>query len=302
MATYGYRSSHRSSQRPRRDEPAPVVSSSRPIASTSRRDDQVGSSSAAPSSRPNTHDDEDDQDDLSLQGLVSPPKELPVTDRAQKIIEKVGQSEIDKKAAELARYALACEYQRTLIRKDDIRAKVLDKDTSGAFNPVFNGAQKLLHRTFGYHMVEVRAKGADNAELTRQAQEVLRAAASSANGLRPRSQQAGDLDSPEGGPSSNIWVLRSALPKRLIEKLVSADEDLTRAFASPNRSNSSSSSPQRRRQQTMETKSALDWNSADHQDGELGLLYIVLALILVNGRTISDGTLTTRMLSRKMTY
>ncbi len=58
-----------------------------------------------------------------------------------------------KKAAELVRYALACEYQRSLILKEHITRDILDeKKFSRCFGPVFNAAQKILHRTLGLHM------------------------------------------------------------------------------------------------------------------------------------------------------
>ncbi|SPO24520.1 uncharacterized protein UTRI_03789 [Ustilago trichophora] len=290
MATYG----HRSSQRLRRDEPA--ASSSRNPASTgtssSRRTNVEGSSSSiSESSRPANSYNLDEGDVPGLYGAMLQCNLLNITDTARKQVEQVGQAEIDKRGAQLARYALACEYKRIPIRKDDIRKEVLDKSTSRCFVPVFNAAQKMLHQTFGFVMSEVRAKGADNAELTKQAQEVLRAAASSANGLRPRGNQREDSSSADGGPATNIWILRSALPDHVIKALVTADEELTRIYIQASTTNASTSSNQRRRQSAKEIKAAIDWKSADHQDGEMGLLYIILALILVNGRTITEATL-----------
>lgn len=215
---------------------------------------------------------------------------LTVGDGARREAEKLGETEVKKKAAELVRYALACEYQRVLIRKDDIRNKVFEKSGSRAFSVVFNAAQKMLHKTFGFHMVEVRPRGADNAELAKQAEQVLRAAASSANGLRPRGQRAESAEpAGDGSLGSNIWVLRSALPSSINKALVSVDQGLSKAFAQSTSSEPSTSTPSRRRSAANNAKAALDWSSADHQTGEMGLLYIILALILVNGRTISEG-------------
>lgn len=213
---------------------------------------------------------------------------ITVNDTARKQAQQIGDAEIKKKAAELVRYALACEYQRTSIRKEDIRTKVLDEKTSRLFGLVFNAAQEMLYRTFGFHMVEVRAKGADNAELTRQAQEVLRAAASSANGLRSREKQPDESCATDGGLGTNIWILQSAFSPDLIKELVSVDDELTKAYASTSEPTWTSD---RRRQAASLAKSAVDWKRADRQDGEMGLLYVILALILVNGRTITDATL-----------
>ncbi|SPO23683.1 uncharacterized protein UTRI_03789_B [Ustilago trichophora] len=286
MATYG----HRSSQRLRRDAPAIASSSRNPTSSstssTRRTNAEASSSSASQLSREANSYNFDEGDNVMLQCRM-----LNVTDTARKQVEQVGQAEIDKRGAQLARYALACEYKRIPIRKDDVRKEVLDEGTSRCFIPVFNAAQKMLHQTFGLIMSEVRARGADNAELTKQAQEVLRAAASSANGLRPRGQQREDSSNADGGPGTNMWILRSALPNHAIQALVTADEELTRIYTQASTTNASNSSNQRRRQSAKETKAAIDWKSADHQDGEMGLLYIILALILVNGRTITEATL-----------
>ncbi|CDS01809.1 uncharacterized protein SPSC_06480 [Sporisorium scitamineum] len=279
MATYV-------SQRRGRDVPAVTARRRAREAEQEAANTQASQADTAVESSP------DDSEDGEMTVMASYSK-VNVTEAARKQADQVGQAEIKKKAAELVRYALACEYQRTLIKKEDIRSKVLDDKTSRSFGPVFNAAQKVLHQTFGMYMVEVRAKGADNAELAKQAQEVLRAAASSANGLRPRRQQAAAEDSSaaHGGPGTNIWVLRSALSPALIKELVETDQELGRAYEQASSASSSSSSAQRRRQAAGESKAAVDWKRADHQDGEMGLLYVILALILVNGRTITDATL-----------
>lgn len=268
-----------------------------------RRDAEDEASTSQVSQAGTSNDSQQDDEDAPSMTIMDTYSKIIVTDTVRKQAEQVGQAEIKKKAAELVRYALACEYSRSVIRRDDVRANVLDDKTSRVFAPVFNAAQKMLHQTFGYHMVELRAKGADNAELAKQAQEVLRAAASSANGLRPRGQQpVEDTSAADGGPGTNQWVLRSALSPTLIKELVSADEKLSNAYAEASSSSSSSSSTQRRRRAASETKAAVDWNRADHQDGEMGLLYIILALILVNGRTITDGKYGQAALLRELSY
>lgn len=289
MATYG----HRSSQRLRRDEPA-VASSSRHPPPARRNVNAVASSSAADSQTDPAPSDDDDN-----QGSAwTPYKKLNVSDPVRKQAKDVGHAEIEKKAAELVRYALACEYQRGLIRKENVTKLLLeDKKLSRCFGPIFNAAQKILHRTLGLHMVEVRPKGADNAELVKQAQEVIRAASSSANGLRARTQPPeDDSTAADGGLGSNIWTLRSAMPSNHIRDLVSQDNELSDDYARSGLAAASSSSTQRGRPSAREAKAAIDWSLADHQDGEMGLLYIILALILVNGRTITEGK------SRTMIY
>lgn len=304
---------HRSIQRLRRDEQA-VASSSRHPTSSGRRGTETTSSRHTASHRrearsENSHvateaqtevhsasgsdDEEEDEDELRLRSYT----QLSVSDTARKQADQMGDAEVLKKATDLARYALACEYTRTTIRKDDIRTKLLDKPHSRAFPVIFNAAQKILHDTFGFNMVEVRPKGKDNAELVKQAKEVLRNAASDMNGLRSRRPRNAEDDeaaaTAEGGPSTT-WQLVSALPPRVTKMLASADEELTNAYAESDCNNTSSSS-QRRRPRANEPKSALDWTSADKQGGEMGLLYFILAIILVNGRTISDRKWTFRI-------
>lgn len=55
------------------------------------------------------------------------------------------------------RYALACDFSRTPIRRDGIKDKVLG-DQGRAFRRVFDGAQKTLRAVFGMEMVELPVK------------------------------------------------------------------------------------------------------------------------------------------------
>ncbi|KLU92057.1 hypothetical protein MAPG_11004 [Magnaporthiopsis poae ATCC 64411] len=70
----------------------------------------------------------------------------------------------------LVRYALACEYSRTPIRRDGIREKVLGPH-GRSFKKVFEGAQKQLQVVFGMQMVElpVRDKSTLSVEEQRRA-------------------------------------------------------------------------------------------------------------------------------------
>jgi hypothetical protein len=57
----------------------------------------------------------------------------------------------------LVRLALACEYARIPIRRNDISQKVLDPG-SRQFKYVFDNAQKQLRERFGMEMVEQPSK------------------------------------------------------------------------------------------------------------------------------------------------
>ncbi|KAL1843890.1 hypothetical protein VTJ49DRAFT_6833 [Mycothermus thermophilus] len=91
----------------------------------------------------------------------------------------------------LVRYALACEFSRTPIRRDGIREKVLGP-RGRSFKKVFAGAQKQLRATFGMEMVELPTK--DRSLMTT---EQKRKAAKS------QSQKE---------PTSNAYILVSVLP------------------------------------------------------------------------------------------
>jgi len=89
----------------------------------------------------------------------------------------VGSDNTQTLIKQLVRYALACEFSRTPIRRDGIRDKGMypvSRDPEGAvadtislivlgrhgreFKKVFNGAQLQLRTVFGMEMVELPAK------------------------------------------------------------------------------------------------------------------------------------------------
>lgn len=122
-------------------------------------------------------------------------------------------SEQNQMVKKLVRYALACEYSRTPIRREGIKEKVLG-DQGRAFKKVFEGAQKQLRAVFGMEMVELPARDKLTKEEKRKA---------------VKSQSAG-----QGGQSaaSNAYMLVSTLPEqyraaRIIapSKVQSADDE-----------------------------------------------------------------------------
>ncbi|KAK3695433.1 MAGE family-domain-containing protein [Podospora appendiculata] len=78
-------------------------------------------------------------------------------------MEGVERDESSQLIKKLVRYALACEYSRTPIRRDGIKERVLGPN-GREFKKVFAGAQKQLRATFGMEMVELPAR--DRALLT----------------------------------------------------------------------------------------------------------------------------------------
>ncbi|ORY55659.1 MAGE family-domain-containing protein, partial [Pseudomassariella vexata] len=91
----------------------------------------------------------------------------------------------------LVRYALACEYSRTSIKRDGIRDKVLGNNAR-SFKRVFDGAQKQLQDVFGMEMVELPVK--EKRTLKEKQQATARKAKS------------------QGATSSRQYILTSILP------------------------------------------------------------------------------------------
>ncbi|KAJ4386676.1 hypothetical protein N0V93_009574 [Gnomoniopsis smithogilvyi] len=69
----------------------------------------------------------------------------------------VAESSDNQLVKKLVRYALACDFSRTSIRRDGIKEKVLG-DQGRAFRRVFDGAQQTLRLVFGMEMVELPVK------------------------------------------------------------------------------------------------------------------------------------------------
>ncbi|KAK4155170.1 Non-structural maintenance of chromosome element 3 [Chaetomidium leptoderma] len=98
---------------------------------------------------------DDEEEDVQRQYPQSPDD---VDGDGDERMEVVGQrDETSQLIKNLVRYALACEYSRTPIRRDGIREKVLGSNGRD-FKKVFAGAQKQLQATFGMQMVELPTK------------------------------------------------------------------------------------------------------------------------------------------------
>lgn len=87
------------------------------------------------------HDEPDSDDDEENEGDEEHP-------------EDVAESSDSQLVKKLVRYALACDFSRTSIRRDGIKEKVLG-DQGRAFRKVFDGAQNTLRLVFGMEMVEL---------------------------------------------------------------------------------------------------------------------------------------------------
>ncbi|KAI8071227.1 MAGE family-domain-containing protein [Gongronella butleri] len=69
----------------------------------------------------------------------------------------VNSEEVERKVKDLVRYALACEQKKVLIRRDEIRKKIL-QDYGRQYTAVFGRAQGMLADIFGMKMCEVQPR------------------------------------------------------------------------------------------------------------------------------------------------
>ncbi|KAK4242025.1 MAGE family-domain-containing protein [Achaetomium macrosporum] len=134
-----------------------------------------------------------DDEDEDMQQQVLPSDDDADYDGDARMEDVGHRDETSQLIKNLVRYALACEYSRTPIRRDGIRDKVLGPNNGRAFKKVFAGAQRQLRATFGMEMVELPTKDRNlmTAEQKRKA-------------AKSQSQKE---------PSSNAYVLVSVLPE-----------------------------------------------------------------------------------------
>ncbi|CAO3647651.1 unnamed protein product [Cunninghamella echinulata] len=143
--------------------------------------------------------------------------------------------EMERKAKELVRYALACEFKKIIIRKEDINKKIL-QGYSRQFKRVFTIAQTILYDIFGMALIEIPAK-----------ERMKPVSASAAISSQNPSEAITKL------PSSNTYILCNAL------------------------------------NQHVDASSVIHYTETEYAN--MGLLYLILSLIFVNERIISEGDL-----------
>ncbi|KAI6126933.1 MAGE-domain-containing protein [Pisolithus sp. B1] len=196
-------------------------------------------------------------------------------------------SELDRKASDLVRLALFTEQKRVPLRREDINKKVLGSSTR-QFKAVLEKAQKLLHKTFGMELVELQSRNYREEDLMAGNEE-----ARNATGVKKRGKCP--LPSLSICPSytiplilttpvaagSKTYILRSILDPTIIEQAAITDERLFEEQMND--------APDEEADEELPRRygSIISWNTCD-QLASLGILYVVLALILVNGKTMSD--------------
>ncbi|KAI6132996.1 MAGE-domain-containing protein [Pisolithus croceorrhizus] len=176
-------------------------------------------------------------------------------------------SELDRKASDLVRLALFTEQKRVPLRREDINKKVLGSNTR-QFKAVLEKAQKLLHKTFGMELVELQSRNYREEDLMAGNEE-----ARNATGVKKRGKSV--------AAGSKTYILRSILDPTIIEQAAITDERLFEEQMND--------APDEEADEELPRRygSIISWSTCD-QLASLGILYVVLALILVNGKTMSD--------------
>ncbi|KAG6856199.1 hypothetical protein H0H87_006595 [Tephrocybe sp. NHM501043] len=182
-----------------------------------------------------------------------------------------GDLELKRKAHNLARLALFAEQRRTPLRREDISKKVMGQN-SRAFNHIFKRAQDILQKTFGMELVELQTRAGLETDTTRQYDD------RNATGIKKKVAALG----------SKTYILRSVLHPVIIEHAALTDEQILEDEADDAPSDDDNDDDDSYAPQFY--GSLISWSSAD-QLGALGILYTILALILVSGRVISDSEL-----------
>ncbi|KAI6024203.1 MAGE-domain-containing protein [Pisolithus marmoratus] len=193
-------------------------------------------------------------------------------------------SELDRKASDLARLALFMEQKRIPLRREDINKKVLGSNTR-QFKAVFQEAQILLQKTFGMELVELQSRNYREEDLNEDARNATGVKKKgkcpllpSIHVLRPGQHKSFAYPAAAG---SRTYILRSVLDPVIIEQAAITDERLFEEQMND--------APDEEGEEDLPRLygSVISWSTCD-QLASLGILYVVLALILVNGRTISD--------------
>lgn len=138
--------------------------------------------------------------------------------------------------------------------------RAVGKEANRAFPVIFAAAQHTLRTTFGFELVEMRARGAENPLLKEQALELDKRSSNK----RQRVDETQDSRKHSSSSSAQAYLLRSVLPASVRQVLTNSDQDDARPL--------------------------IEWGNHNGELGSMGLLFILLSLILLSGRQASEGT------------
>ncbi|EDP42966.1 hypothetical protein MGL_2562 [Malassezia globosa CBS 7966] len=195
-----------------------------------------------------------------------------VSSSARAAARSLGEPGVRRRAQDLVRLAVFTEYDRMPIKRDIIIKNVIGKEASRAFPVILACAQQILRLTFGFELVEMRAKGTENPLLAEQTSLLDERA-----GSKRRRTDNDNTQSRKTSAASHGYVLRSTLPAEVIQFMTTSGPPV------PPSDQSSRDAPHARNDLPM-----LDWQASEGELGITGLLFVVLGLILVSGRQASD--------------
>lgn len=144
---------------------------------------------------------------------------------------------------------------------------------SRSFNTVFAAANGILRDTFGMELVELHSTSADK-DISEKDAEMLKA-----TGAKKKATATGTKN----------YILRSLLDAALIEKASAPDAEIRELEQSEHPDANEEFAEDDNKVGTRSIGSIFAWQHAD-QLASVGILYVILALILVEGRVISDST------------
>ncbi|KAF8465443.1 MAGE-domain-containing protein [Russula ochroleuca] len=198
-------------------------------------------------------------------------------------------TDLKKRATDLVRLALFHEQGRMPLRRDEITKKVMGSQR-GAFKTVFEEAQNILRGMFGMELVELPTRAAAHDS----------AGGGTGRGEKAGTQNGGEGEDGAGGrqavtglrkkavtQGSKTYILRSTLDTALIERAALTNKRILEAEAAEAPDDVDGAEHGVRTYGTL-----IAWNNAD-QLSALGILHVILALVLVSGKVISDMDLRT---------
>ncbi|KAF9448427.1 MAGE-domain-containing protein [Macrolepiota fuliginosa MF-IS2] len=226
-----------------------------------------------------------------------------------------GEDALTQKVNDLVRLALFHEARRLPLKREDINKKAVQD--SRYFKVVFSRAQMILESTFGLQLQELPSKaGLDQEAATAAASENKKEKKA---GSRTQATQEDDELEEKGRTvvgkkkaaaiGSKTYILRSTLDSRLIERANKPDAEILEEEALLNFSsgdffggggggtgaNNGVLDDDEDWDDSAEVHprthgSIISWTQND-QLGTLGILYVILALILVNGKVVQERVL-----------
>ncbi|KAJ7102475.1 MAGE-domain-containing protein [Mycena belliarum] len=192
--------------------------------------------------------------------------------------ERGGGDDIDRMANALVRLAMFTEHKRVPLRREEITKKVLGPN-GRAFARVFSSAQTILRTTLGMEMVELRSR----AELDKD----TAPPGTNKEGDLEEARKATGVKKKAAAAGSKTYILRSTLNEAIIKEAAITHEAILEAEAADAPSDDEDDDDFGG---SAAYGSIISWSAAD-QLGSLGVLYVILALILVSGRVVGDQDL-----------